>query len=366
MLFIRIIKRWMHNRRFYANSEGLAVEEAQCAAHLSLPAISSDEENAINNIWKGIINKTKIGYPGFAVFKHYCGFDPEYVPMSYAFPWILRILTRVDYARVLVNKCMTYNYFPNIRQPLMVGRVVGNCFFIDGSLLEKQQFIDKIVNCSYDMIFKQAVGSCGGHSIRLLKKYPSVEEVTSVLESYDSDFLIQEKIPQHPFTAQFNSSSLNTFRITTLLLNGKFSLLTAMLRFGSAGSVVDNLGSGGGCVGVNDDGTFMRVGYDNMGNPIPEWNSIKFDGVSVPNFNVLVEMCRSAHYNIPMCTFVGWDVAMGIDGSPVLIEANIDIPGVFFEQLANARPLFRNRFKEVMDYINKHPLPLEPIFDATN
>lgn len=356
----------MHNRRFYANSEGLAIEEAQCAVHLSLPSINSDEENAINNIWGWVVYKTKIGYSGFAVFKHYYGFNPEYVPMSYAFPWILRILTRVDCARVFVNKCMTYNYFPNIKQPYMVGRVVSNCYFIDGTVLDKQQFIDKIVNSSCDMIFKQAVGSCGGHSIRFLTKYPNLEDVISVLESYNSDVLIQEKISQHPFTAQFNSSSLNTFRITTLLLNGKFSLLTAMLRFGSPGCVVDNLGSGGGCVGVNDDGTFMSVGYDNKGNQISEWNSIKFDGICVPNFNILVEMCRSAHYNIPMCSFVGWDVAMDIDGSPVLIEANIDIPGVFFEQLANARPLFRERFKEVMDYIQKHPLPLEPIFDATN
>ena len=67
-----------------------------------------------------------------------------------------------------------------------------------------------------------------------------------------------------------------------------------------------------------------------------------------------------------MCALVGWDVALAEDGTAVLIEANLDIPGVFFEQMANARPLFRDRFTEVMAHVRTHPLPLEPLYDATN
>lgn len=53
--------------------------------------------------------------------------------------------------------------------------------------------------------------------------------------------------------AIFNPSSLNTIRITTLLMNGNCSLLSKMLRHGGPGMIVDNMTSGGFGVGIKDD-----------------------------------------------------------------------------------------------------------------
>lgn len=366
MKLINNIKKKLHNNRFYANSEGLALEEFQCAQQLSLSELSTSEMRKINDKWGMHIFRPAIGYPVFTIYKHYYGFNSEYVPMSFAFPWLLRVLTRVDYARVFVNKGMTYNFFYNVNQPKLVGRVVNNCFFLEKSVVDKHSFIENVRDCSNDMIVKLSTGSCGGHSIKFLPSKSTIEDITNVIDSYNGDFLIQEKVKQHPFTKQFNPTSLNTFRITTLLLNGKFSLLTAMLRFGNSGSVVDNIGSGGGCVGVNDDGSLMEFGYNKQCHQIQEWNGVKFRDLKVPCFDTILETCRMAHFDIPMCALVGWDMALSEDEEVLLIEANIDIPGVFFEQLANARPLFRERFDEVMLYIREHPLPLEPLYDATN
>lgn len=366
MRIVNRLKKMLHKKRFYANSEGLAVEELQCARRLSMPPLSKSEKRVIDGLWGWVVYKTPIGYPGFALFKHFYGFDAEYVPMSYAFPWLLRVLTRVDYARVFVNKCMSYNYFCNVSQPRLVGRVVNGCFFLGESLVNKQQFVDGISRCNCDMIAKLSTGSCGGRSIQFISSHSSHDEIKSVIDSYYGDFLIQERVKQHPFSAQFIPSSINTFRITTLLLNGQFSLLTAMMRFGNPGSVVDNLGAGGGCVGVNDDGTLVSYGFNNRCYQIQEWNGIKFEGLKVPFFDAIIETCRIAHCDIPMCALVGWDVALAEDGAAVLIEANLDMPGVFFEQMANARPLFRERFAEVMAHVRAHPLPLEPLYDASN
>lgn len=366
MKLINSIKKRLHNNRFYANSEGLALEEFQCAMQLFLPDLSTSEKQIVKDTWGEYVYRPALGYPGFAVYKHYCGFNKEYVPMSFAFPWLLRVLTRVDYARVFVNKGMTYNYFFNVKQPRLVGRVVNNCYFLDASVVDKQRFIENVQDYSHDMIAKLSTGSCGGQSIKFLSAKSTLEEIINVIDSYKGDFLIQEKVKQHPFTEQFNPSSLNTFRLTTLLLNGKFCLLTAMLRFGNSGSVVDNIGSGGGCVGVNDDGSLMEYGYNKQCHQIQEWNGVKFRNLIVPFFDKIVETCCVAHFDIPMCALVGWDIALAEDGTILLIEANIDMPGVFFEQLANARPLFRERFDEVMTFVREHPLPLEPLYDTTN
>ena len=164
-------------------------------------------------------------------------------------------------------------------------------------------------------------------------------------------------------TAYFNQSSLNTFRISTLLLNGKFSVCTSMMRFGSSGSVVDNVGAGGGCVGVNNDGSLMPFGFNKAGQRIAEWNGKKFAGYVIPHFSDVLGMARKAHLDCPLCSFVGWDFAINQDGKVNLIEANLESPGLFFEQLANGKPAFGDRTAEVADWVCNHPLPLWPMYN---
>ena len=67
----------------------------------------------------------------------------------------------------------------------------------------------------------------------------SDDSIKEVISSYNGDYVIQEVLKQSNITSKFNPTSLNTFRISTLLLNGEFSVLTAMLRFGKEGSIVD-------------------------------------------------------------------------------------------------------------------------------
>ena len=63
--------------------------------------------------------------------------------------------------------------------------------------------------------------------------------------------MIQECLHQHPVMAQFNESSINSFRITTLLLNGRFTVCSIILRFGRKGMKIDNWGAGGLMASVN-------------------------------------------------------------------------------------------------------------------
>lgn len=360
-------KKYMHNRYFYLNSIGVSLEENEYSINHKAPELTTEEIAEIKSKWYGICKDLKIGFSGFKGYKLNYGFNAEYVPFAYFFLWMVRILTPIDVARVFANKGMTYNYFHTIKQPELVVRKINNCILDKkGNVLTSDQMIETIQKYEHNMIVKQSSGSYCGLSIKFIGMNENPEKIKEITDSYKGDFIVQRILKQSAYTAQFNESSLNTFRISTLLLNGKFSICTAMLRFGSPGSIVDNIGAGGGCVGINDDGTFMPYGFHKSGKKITSSNGIQFQGCKIPQFEKVIETARKAHYNIPLCSFVGWDLAIDENGEVNLIEANLEAPGLFFEQLANARPVFRERFAEVMNYIKEHPLPLTPMYDATN
>lgn len=364
---ILYIKKKLHERYFYLNSIGVSLEECDIAQKLDVELLTQKEVMFVKKYWGEVVKDINIGLPGYQVYKHFYGFDSRYIPFSYFFPWVLRIISPVDAARVFVHKGMTYTYFHNISQPKLVARKVNGCILdSENNPIDVLSLIGTLRQCPCNMIIKLASGSCGGHSIKHLDCSMLPDAIRDIIFSYSGDYVIQKCVKQSEITAQFNATSLNTFRISTLLLNGKFSVLTAMLRFGQKGSIVDNIGSGGACVGINDDGSLMDFGYNSHAEQIVEWNGVVFKDNNIPYFQSIVEACKKAHYDIPLVAFVGWDIALDENNTPVLIEANIDMPGVFFEQLANARPLFRERHDEVMHYIKEHPLPLLPLYDTTN
>lgn len=364
---INRLKIWLHNNRFYKYSKGFAAEENEYYEIKKLPALTEEEISLIKERWHGVKVSFEDGLAGFAAYKYNVSFSSEYIPMCYFYPWIVRVLNPIDASRIFSNKGMTYVYFKNVKQPqLIVRRLNGTYINETFDMISREEAVSVIASCKKECLFKLSYGSCGGKSIQKLQPSADLHLIDNTINSYNGDFVVQACLTQSPVTAKFNPTSLNTFRISTLLLNGKFSVCTAMLRFGTLGSVVDNLGAGGACVGINYDGTLMPYGYKKGLDKIESWNNVVFKGSMIPNFEKVINAAKCAHLNIPQCAFVGWDLAIDENGDVNLIEANIDAPGLFFEQLANARPAFGDRFDEVINYIKGHPLSLSPMNDVAS
>ena len=360
-------KRLYRNSIWKGMSKAIASEEDEYAVCHKAPNLTPAERAEIRTVWQGVCPNLDVGVSGFKDFKLLYGFSAEYVPFGYFFPWMVRVLNPIDSARVFANKGLTYTIFADIPQPKLVARKINGCLFNDaGDQVEEMDVVQMIQNMHSDVIVKQSLGSCCGHGVTNISASESSEIILKTLQNFQSDYVIQHRLIQSEVTDRFNKSSLNTFRISTLLLNGRFSMCTAMLRFGVPGNIVDNVGAGGGCVGINDDGSLMPFGFAKSGEKIYEWNGIRFAGLSIPNFENVIKTALKAHTHIPLCAFVGWDLALDANGEVNLIEANLEWPGLFFEQLANGRPAFRDRFVEVLDFVCTHPLPLLPMYFATN
>lgn len=128
----------------------------------------------------------------------------------------------------------------------------------------------------------------------------------------------------------------------------------------SRGSKVDNIGCGGGgiIVGVSLDdktmGQLNAVGYDSkcMQHTHTD-NGIELKGHTISHFKKCVEFALNLHERFPVCGMCGWDIALDEQERPILIEPNINQPGIQSEQLC-AGPIFGNRTDEVFAYLKQH------------
>ena len=142
-----------------------------------------------------------------------------------------------------------------------------------------------------------------------------------------ADYLIQERIYQHPVMAAFCPSCINSIRLQTVMdLDGNVHPFGAGVRMGRMGSSVDNWAKGGVFVGIDmDNGRLMETGFlkPKYGTSVKEHpdSKIKFDGYQIPFYEEAVAMATKLHKYLYRCHSVGWDIAITENG-PVFIEGN--------------------------------------------
>lgn len=174
-------------------------------------------------------------------------------------------------------------------------------------------------------------------------------------EIYGFNFIVQEVIQQHTLIAEPHPSSVNTLRMVTLRWNNEIKYLLTFARFGSNGSVKDNAGGGGVCVGVKDNGEFLDYAVDENCNvykkhPTTEFTFSKL--TKIPNFHKFIGFVKRLHQDVLHMDFVSWDIAIGEDGNPVFIEANF-AGATWLYQMATEQPIFRELTAEVVKHVKE-------------
>jgi hypothetical protein len=183
------------------------------------------------------------------------------------------------------------------------------------------------------------------------------------------DYIIQAAVRQHPALRALYPHALNTLRMNTCLpADGIPRLVTAVLRCGQGGAVVDNGAQGGfyggidlptgrvrvPCVTPFKTGCSAYTHHPDTSHPL--------DGFEVPFFREAVEMTLRAAALLPY-PFVGWDVGIAEDG-PVLIEGN-HTPDYHGDELVNGgyllHPVIGPFIEEVTEgWGLRHRPPSEP------
>ena len=343
---IRAQRNLLRAREFESiNEERLVVENFPPEAKVSL---SESEAMQFDTLWSW--TGLKPSHKEIEIFKHYRGFDARYLTHYQYLPVLAHALNNYRWTKIFEHKSLI-GFLPSegaLKVPRCYVRSIAGELY--GERRDQIMVREAIERCAgQPVIVKDSSNTSGGKSVEIL---PKVTEADLKRRS-GRDFVVQELVTQHSSIAAFNPSSLNTFRVTTLYLNGKFSVLSIIFRMGKKGMKVDNWGAGGIIVGVQPDGRLHDTGYDIKMNEFSGVNGIKFVESTIDFMPKILKAIEEDHiHRYSLCKFIGWDIAVNEKGEPVLIEVNSSQPGVIGEQLCTG-PIFGERFEEVIEYCKR-------------
>ncbi|WP_081630712.1 sugar-transfer associated ATP-grasp domain-containing protein [Thioalkalivibrio sp. ALE16] len=239
-------------------------------------------------------------------------------------------------------KCVAGNFYDSDNVPLSRSTPVRDVLGGAGNMIIKPSRTDN--GCRIASLYLSPDGvECDG----LLRR--TVGELSDV---YGANFVVQEKLAQHPVLAAPHPPSVNTLRILTLRWSGEIHYLLAFARFGTGGAVNDNAGTGGICVGIAGNGALKDhavteaverlarhpdTGYEFGRRPV------------VPAFERAVNLCKDMHRDVLHHNLVSWDIAIDVNEEPVFIEHNFR-GALWLYQMAVGTPALGTLTDEVLSW----------------
>lgn len=327
----------------------------------SIPKLSIEEEKEIKYLWQSLSSSINFGY--WRLYKSLGFYSPRLIPDDIFASKVIRVLNPMMDANVFHKKYLYDIIFNGLNQPKVIAKCINGQLYIEGKIFTKNP-IEFYKTLNGKFIFKPSVNSCGGSGIEIYNfddiNSRTADSLSSLLKRMGSDYVCQELVFQCDETSVFNPSSLNTFRINTLNLNGVTSVTNIMFRHGRGKVIVDNAGAGGVCCGLDNDGTFINDGIDaNLNIYNNTASGIKYKEHRIESVKKIVQYAIDAHQQyLPTIAHVAWDFALDQNKDPVMIEVNLGWPGIITEQLSSRRPIYNERVDEVIDYCisNSHKL----------
>lgn len=192
--------------------------------------------------------------------------------------------------------------------------------------------------------------------------------ISQLLKEYKGNFIVQEMLEQHPNMAAPHPESVNTIRMVTFRWKNEIRYLMAFARFGSNGDIRDNATVDiSPRVGVKDNGEFFEYGVSQDLEKFTHHPTTGFDMSRlkhIPNYEEFKQFVIDRHKNLLHVDVVSWDIAVGVDGKPVFIEANFK-GSISFYQLVTQKPFFGDLTEEVMEYVQKEYNSKKPVLEKS-
>ncbi len=254
--------------------------------------------------------------------------DPRYIPDTLWFDRIIPHYNNLIFAKALQDKCMLNLLFPDVRRPVTVVKNIAGVFYDDGlNLLTRAEAAARVPGHGR-IIVKPSVSTGEGHNIRFFDSDTMTPaEAEAVFDQYGRNFVIQEKMAQHPDLARLNPDSLNSVRVITLLKDDRVHILTPILRVGGPKSEIDNISQGGFQGSILPDGHLAPRGFTHRNNC---WefsseypNGIRFADVVIPSYDRVISTAEKLASRMGHFRIIGWDLAVAPDGEVVLVEFNV-------------------------------------------
>lgn len=302
----------------------------------------------------------EIDYESFKIFKNRCGyFDVRHCPGNVEYQFFFKNWEASKWAIPFQNKAMLPILYSNVKQPRTIVRrmrdVLYNEHYEPIPLDEAVKIIlEHMAGDNATGVIVKPNMKNGGHGIEFVTQDNSDEQgVREILKKMGGrDFVAQEMMRQSEFTKQFNPSSVNTLRITTLFFERTVHVLGGILRIGKSGNRVDNFCSGGSLLGFDIETGKCNNWAQTSGNvritTLPFGIDLERSCFTVPNLEEVKKAVKSMHYRMPYVRMIAWDIALDENNVPNLIECNFC--GYYQINEAVKGPLFAPLLDKMLDH----------------
>ena len=314
------------------------------------------EQRAFDEYWSGIYGK-KIPNWWHRLYESINGIHRiDYIPDNLYCSVIEPRLNDYSYCQALEDKTFGPWILPQINEAgLVCPRLFCACsggryYGLNHESITLEEAHRIVSNCG-NAVLKIAVGSSSGRDIQMLNMkdgfdVPTGRKTSEVFASVRGlDWIIQERIVEHPVFAKLHPQSVNTIRVVTYIVDGKVKHSPLIMRIGTSGSSFDNGHAGGISIEVSDDGCLGATGYrlrnvdsDEKFTAHPD-TGVQFSGYKLPNIPELVGTAEKMHSYLPHIGIISWDLTVNDCDEIVLIEINLKGQSPWF-QIAYGKPLF--------------------------
>ena len=305
--------------------------------------INRKSKHAFNIKWYDVYNKTNV----FGAELKY------YIPDSYYYCIVDDFFSNYKEALALDDKNLYDLFFNDVAQPRTICRKESGVFLDSDYHIITESKAISLCEKNFKVICKPSVDALGGRGICYWDGQKSdVSSLRSILKNADS-LVVQDVIKQHSVLAAFNDSSVNTLRLVTLLFGGEVHLVTAVTILGGKDSLTNHLHGGGLVCGILPTGQLRDTAFN--GN-LMQYHEHPASGVAfadciIPNYEKCVSLVKGLAPRLSRVSkLLSWDLTIGENGEPVLIEVNLSWGGSV--QIAGG-PVFGDMTKEVLNTIKK-------------
>lgn len=314
-------------------------------SELNLPKLTKKEKKEIRGVWP-CFKFCNLDFIWMRIYKAEHGFDPYFL-CDHQYAILLRIVNKQSNWVTLNNKALTDVYMPKIPWPMAYLRRINKKFYNNEMKEINYEQAVGILQSTKGYVIKPATGTGGGKGVRIVDGFLNKDEIRELFASYDVDVVVQELIEQCEDLSRFNPTSVNTCRITTMNF-GLEQSFSAIFKVGRKNARVDNWNSSI-LIGMDKSGCLYDYGFDVQLNRVEKSDvGIAFAGNVIPQFDEMVKLTQGFHkMYFPNISVVGWDITVNKDGKIVVIETNLDFPGILGEQVCSG-----TFFKEFRDEIN--------------
>ena len=256
-------------------------------------------------------------------------YSEKYIPASIYFSSIIFRLNNYRFGPAYADKGFYDTLFSDINRPRTFVKNINGFFYDDKNPITKEEAVERCQNLG-GAVIKPTIFGHWGEGVKLFHtdngQIPELGmNVADLFANYNKNFIVQNKLEQHPDLAKLNPTSVNTIRVLSYRRENDVLILYAVIRIGRSGKTVDNETAGGIKADIDlSTGCIKGLAY---GSPtekdMPKTDSgVILDNYLIPSFPKVLEFVKAMHLRLPFFRLVGWDISVDAAGNPVMIEWN--------------------------------------------